>query len=341
MIITGFTSVVLSSLEKRYKFTSTAVGFVAVSYDTVAVFSAIIISYVGGRRSTHKPRWLGVSLIVIAIGSFIFSSPQFLFGSYSIGPSQNSSLEVCEDSRNITVSCSSANDIAYAVFLFGNAFVAFGAASLYTLGPVFIDEIVLPKYVSLHIGVYEVGTLLGPAIGFGLGSVFLSVYVDPWEDTDLKPSDPSWVGGWWIAFVFSGISCLILSIPFLLYPRALSDSHIVKQAREREMTVKRRITDQERTSLVSSLKGFAVQTKRLVTNLPFMFQSFSLAVLFIVVTGMGSFGPQYFETQFHFSAASAALTVGGVVLVSACEFKIVVVYFIRVYVVNDGSNCSK
>ena len=315
----GFTSVVLSSLEKRYNFTSTAVGFVAVSYDTVAIFAAIIVSYIGGRPGSHKPRWLGVSLIIIAVGSFIFSSPHFLFGSYKTGPLQNATLEQCNDYRNLTTSCSSGNDIAYAVYIVGNVFIAFGAASLYTIGPAFVDEIVLPKYVPLHLGVYQIGALVGPAFGYGLGSMFLLIYVDPWEDTDLKPSDPAWVGGWWIAFLFSGAMCFLLAIPFLLYPRSLPDSHIVKQARDKEMSVSYQSIIREQSSVFDSLKHFVIITKRLLTNLPFMFQTFSLAVLFVIVTGMVSFGPKYFETQFHFSAATSGLIAGGVGIMSACE----------------------
>ncbi len=319
LLLLGFTSVVLSSLEKRYHFTSTAVGFVAVSYDTVAIFSAIIVSYFGGRPGSHKPRWLGYSLLVIAIGTFIFASPQFLFGSYKSGILQNTTLEQCNDERNLTITCSSANDIAYAVYITGNIFIAFGAASLYTLGPAFIDEIVLPKYVPLHLGVYQIGALVGPAFGYGLGSTFLLVYVDPWEDTDLNPSDPAWVGGWWIAFIFAGILSLLLSIPFLLYPRLLADSHIIKQARETETPIKYHTsTNSERTGLMNSIIQFIIIVKRLLTNLPFMFQTFSLAILFIVVTGMVSFGPQYFETQFHFSASTSGLLAGGVGITSAC-----------------------
>ena len=304
-------------------------GFVAVSYDTASIFTAVIVSYFGGRPNSNKPRWLGLSLIVISVGSFIFASPQFLFGEYKVGPLRNTSMESCHDDRNITIDCTSANDLAYTVYIIANIFIASGAAALYTVGPAFIDEIVYPKYVSLHIGVYQIGTLLGPAFGFGVGSACLLVYVDPWEKTDLKPTDPSWVGGWWIAFVFTGIMSFLLAILFLMYPRQLSDSHLVRQAREKEMTMKYKDNYVHKAGVIETLWTFLMQLKRLLLNLPFMFQSFSLSILFIVVTGMTSFGTKYVQNQFHFTATTAGLIAGAVAIVSASERAIITVQLLE------------
>jgi len=62
----GFTSVVLSSIERRYRFSSTAAGAIAATFDAAVLVSVLFISYFGGKG--HKPRWLGVSLIIQGIG---------------------------------------------------------------------------------------------------------------------------------------------------------------------------------------------------------------------------------------------------------------------------------
>ncbi len=62
----GFTSVVLSSIERRYGFSSTAAGAIAATFDASVLVSVLFISYFGGRG--HKPRWLGVSLIIQGVG---------------------------------------------------------------------------------------------------------------------------------------------------------------------------------------------------------------------------------------------------------------------------------
>ncbi|CAI8015497.1 Solute carrier organic anion transporter family member 4C1 [Geodia barretti] len=107
---------VLSTIERRYRLTSTQTGALASMTDIAVVTSVIFISYFGGRG--HKPRWLGVALIVEAIGAFVFSLPQFLFCQYA----------------------------AYFFFMMGNILIGVGAAPAFSQsGPSYIDEIVHPN----------------------------------------------------------------------------------------------------------------------------------------------------------------------------------------------------
>ncbi len=57
---------VLSSIERRYGFSSTAAGAIAATFDASVLVSVLFISYFGGRG--HKPRWLGASLIIQGLG---------------------------------------------------------------------------------------------------------------------------------------------------------------------------------------------------------------------------------------------------------------------------------
>ena len=218
---------VLSSLERRYQFPSLAAGFVAVSFDFAVLFSVIFISYFGGKG--HKPRWLGISLIIQGIGAFVFSLPHFVFGRYEVGLRGELQFEACADGEDFSADCDSANGFALAFFIGGNLLVGVGAAPLFTVGTSYLDDIVHPKHVSIHLGFFYLLSVVGPALGFGLGGAFLSIYVDPGVSTFLEPSDPGWVGAWWLCFVFSGIVSVLLSIPFLMFPRLLPDSHLIKK----------------------------------------------------------------------------------------------------------------
>lgn len=62
----GFISVVLSSLERRYQLTSVQAGLIASIFDVAVLITVIFISYFAGKG--HKPRWLGVSLLVQGLG---------------------------------------------------------------------------------------------------------------------------------------------------------------------------------------------------------------------------------------------------------------------------------
>ena len=311
----GFTSVVLSTIQRRYDFSSTAAGFVAVSYDASVTISVIFISYFGAK--SHKPRWLGVSLLIMAFGSFLFASPQFLFGNYSVGSSLNYSFEGCSDHRNFTSGCSPSDNAAYAIFIISNMIIAIGAAPLFTVAQAYLDEIVLPKYISVHIGVYHSMSVVGPAFGYAIGSSVLSVYVDPWIDTNLTTSNPAWVGAWWLSFVIAGIMALLLAIPFLMFPRYLSDSYLVQQERAKEMAKIYPSKYANEDSLTITVKMFPIHIKRLLLNPSFMFASFGVASLFVMLSGLVSFAPKYVETQFQLTATFAGLLGGGVGIVSA------------------------
>ena len=62
----GFSSVILSTIERRYQFSSTAAGLISSTYDMAVLVSVVFISYFGGKG--HKPRWLGISLIIQGAG---------------------------------------------------------------------------------------------------------------------------------------------------------------------------------------------------------------------------------------------------------------------------------
>lgn len=62
---------VLSTIERRYRFSSTEAGLIASTFDMAVLVSVLFISYFGGKG--HKPRWLGISLIVQGVGEFCTS----------------------------------------------------------------------------------------------------------------------------------------------------------------------------------------------------------------------------------------------------------------------------
>ena len=300
----------ISSIEKRYRFSSTAASLIVSTFDVTVVCAAVFVSYFGEKG--HKPRWLGISLILQGIGTFVFALPKFLFGNYEVGSNINLRLESCVDGNDHLPDCDPANSVAYACFILGTAIIAIGATALFTIGTTYLDDIVYPKKVSIHLGLFYSMAVIGPAIGFGLGGAFLSVYVDPWESTDLEESDPGWVGAWWICFVFSGIISLLLAIPFLMYPRLLSDSHLVMEERRKEMVRKYTAIYGEEKTFGEMVKSFPRHLRKLVKNPTWVFVTIAIATLFLSLDGMVAFGPKYFETMFGLPPSIASITVGAI-----------------------------
>ena len=301
---------VLSTIERRYRFTSTQTGALASMIDVAVVISVIFISYLGERG--HKPRWLGVALIVEAIGAFVFSLPQFLFGKYEAGSSGDRDTETCGDGIDFSSDCTSANNAAYFFFMIGNILIGVGAASLFTIGTSYIDEIVHPKYVSIHLGIFYMMAIVGPALGFGMGGLFLSVYVDPSVETHLTPRDPGWVGAWWLCYIVCGLLCLLIAFPFFLYPRLLPNSSEIRKLREKEMalrgrTVKRRRREGDRWSV---LREFPHELKKIALNPSWLFVTLGLGLASVTISGFASFGVKYVEIQFGLTTSEASIITG-------------------------------
>lgn len=293
-------------------------GAIASGYDFAVLVAIVFAGYFGGY--VHKPRALGVSLVLFSIGSLVFASPQFIFGRYDAGVSaiNGSNVEVCM--MPISPSCKSANGVALFLFLAGDAFFGIAGAIIYTVGLAYVDEIVLPKYVSLHLGAISAMAVLGPAIGYGLGSSFLKIHVDFKSDSGLTEDDPSWVGAWWLPFILASIVCALLSIPFFMFPKWLPDSHLVKKERAKEMArvYSSKYTDEN--SLTILVKMFPVHILRLLTNVPYMLLVLGLSAFFIFGQGLISFTPKYIESQFNVRASTAGLITGGIAIPSASRW---------------------
>ena len=303
---------VLSTIERRYRLSSTAAGSLASVTDASILVSVIFISYFGGRG--HKPRWLGVSLIIQAIGAFVFALPQFVLGRYEVGASGFLDKETCEDG-NLFSDCNSANNTAFVLFLIGNIIMGIGAAPLFTIGTAYLDEIVHPKYVPIHLGFFYMTAVVGPAFGYIFGGIFLSIYVDPWQDTHLETSDPGWVGAWWLCFLTGGIVSLIIAVPYFFFPRLLPDSKAVRALREEEMAQKgvaKSDSDDSDGSihLQTVVKSFLLEFKKVVTNPSWIFITAAVSVSSITISGFASFGVKYVENQFALTSSAASFIVG-------------------------------
>ena len=173
MIVSGFSGVVVSSLEKRFSLRTNQVGVIVSCYDISAAIMAIVVSYYGHH---HKPKWLGIGAFILGIGCFVFALPHLLVGKYEPG---SSATNLCtSDAFPENLVCRSA--VWYHIFFFVLAefLIGIGATPVYILGTSFIDENVRRSTSGIFLGIMYAIATLGPAIGFLLGGQFLDIYVD-------------------------------------------------------------------------------------------------------------------------------------------------------------------
>lgn len=237
--------------------------------------------------------------------SEIYALPEFVFGEYEIGVRGILHQEECATENDFSPECdsNSNNRLSLIFFYLGNIFIGTGAAAIFTVGPSYVDDIVQPKFVPIHLGFFFMWVVLGPALGFALGAAFLSIYIDPWIETSLTPADPGWVGAWWLGFLFSGVVSWLVSIPFFMFPKLLPDSHLAKAECQKEMAQKyKRDVGSENVNVLTKLKSFPYHLKQVLLTPSWIFLTIAVSIAAFVVTGITAFIPKYFESQFYLTA---------------------------------------
>jgi len=177
MVVNGFVSVVISTIERRFELSSKQSGFVASGYDIASVLCLIPVSYIGGRG--HKPRWIAAGAVLLSLGSFIFALPHFVADFYRydevgevLGP-----LAMCQSSVPPAVAVPSLNasstlsswsengcklggaltkpsGLYFYMFVLVIAQMLHGAGAtpIYTLAVTYLDDNLKPKVTPIYLG---------------------------------------------------------------------------------------------------------------------------------------------------------------------------------------------
>ncbi|KAL5014867.1 hypothetical protein ScPMuIL_009137 [Solemya velum] len=316
MVVNGFVNVNISSLERRFSLSSTESGLIASCYDIASVLCLIPISYFGGLGS--KPRYLGIGIFIMGVGSFVFSLPHFMTDLYKFEQSDQDTCrtEALNDTIcDINIPSERLSDYKYILYL-GQLLHGAGAAPLYTLGVTYLDENLPLRSTSFYIGIYYAFAILGPAVGYLVGSEFLNIYVDidkvDQSSVTIQSSNPRYVGAWWIGFLIAGVLALLISFPMSGFPNLLPGAAKYKAEKEQEVykgkagANEKVVTQKEAVTLKTVLKS----AKELLFNPTFMFLNFAAATEGNLLAGLATFAPKFLELQFSLPSSKAALYIG-------------------------------
>lgn len=337
ILVNGLINVVISTIEKRFGIRSTDTGLIASSYDIASFICLLPVSYLGGRGSGSKPRWIGAGMAVMGLGSLIFSLPHL---TASPPARQQEDTLFCNASRAAEVdevSSKPVSDKNYKfVFMLAQLLHGAGAAPIYTLGVTYIDENIGARNSATFLGVFYTMAVVGPAIGYGLGGQLLNVPAELFPELpalSLTPGDPGWVGAWWLGFVVCGAGGLVLAWPLAALPASLPGT----QEPPADQACRSRLSSH--ASFRSSLRSRPVSSNNkplelaaagplpvgrelltslgvLLTNPTFIFVSLAGATEGFLMTGLATFLPKMIENQFSLTASEAALNVGTVSVVA-------------------------
>ena len=241
----GYLPAVISTMEKRFNFTTATSGFIISAYDIGSLISVIFVSYYGGKG--HRMRWISIGALVCGIATLIFATPHWmqdtheyktsLLGSDNIDInkficSSNGTLQTKEDlaqceARGKDVDSDDSKKGYLALFIIMNLLIGIGSSPIQTLGTAFVyDNIVNPQ---IYVGIVYVMGALGPAAGYLVSGGILRIYVHPSKDSRLDEDNENFMGAWWMGFTIFGSLVLLSAVPLFFYPNGLpQDSPFAK-----------------------------------------------------------------------------------------------------------------
>lgn len=226
--------------------------------------------------------------------------------------------------------------IVLAIFFISLLGVGMGQTAVYTLGIPYIDDNVAsresPLYFAITIGV----RILGPALGFILGSLCTRLYADLGVEPQISQTDPRWVGAWWLGLVLVSGLLMLASAAMFSFPKKLKKSKPPQQQIQNNQNELLAATKRSTRSLTKqdknpSLRDFPKAVKRLLKNDILMFRTASSVLHILPIAGIYTFLPKYLESQFRLPAYTANMISGvGGILVMGVGIVISGFYILRV-----------
>ncbi|CAF0935632.1 unnamed protein product [Rotaria sordida] len=372
MITSGYIGSIVSSIETYYGFSTERLGIAFSSYDIIGVLSIPLVSYIGSQYNRAKIVALGAFLF--SIGNILFILPYFINGYHKsiIDNSTNEtsdylcSQNLTNHSENIYILSSNSifnylipnsinnkisNNIiesqptwTYYIIIVSMIIMSIGASPFYTLGITFLTDHLnkddQPIYTNGKSILYGMAAL-GPAIGFLMGSLFLSQWINIGDDKNLDgitKNDPQWIGRWWAGFILSSCLLILFSIVLFTFPSHLeqNNNEIIESNQSVYDHNQSSIENYQIKSLcqLSNIKKIFNSIMDLVKNLTYMLIILINSVENILVVSFTIFMVKYIESVFNISSSISSILTGSIVVPAAVCGTITGGYLIRRYHMN-------
>jgi MFS family permease len=134
---------VVSTLERRFRYTSSTSGDINIAFNCGSLLAVLPFTYFAGRKGAAKLRYLALGLFLVGCGSLLFCLPHFI-SSPKKAQSVSTGNDLCMDRTglmNDDSNLSSKDDPPYYLFLiFGHFLHGIGGSIIYPTGVSFVLE---------------------------------------------------------------------------------------------------------------------------------------------------------------------------------------------------------
>ncbi|XP_029004530.1 solute carrier organic anion transporter family member 2A1 [Betta splendens] len=308
----------ITTIERRYGLSSYSSGTISSLNEVSNSVLIVLVSYFGNR--VHRPRVIGVGGLLMAVSAMLLTLPHFLSQRYEYDSVLFSRHDICNLHRNSSSSESCGReenrrlaDTSNLWLLMGSAQLLFGLGSvpIQPFGISYIDDFAKPGNSPLYIAILFAVSVFGPSFAYLLGSVMLRIYVDVDKpslgaEQELRPSDPRWVGAWWMGLLIISGCLFLTSIPYFFFPRKMPPEEDVTES-ESDINDDFKKPD---ISLLEFLKMFPRMFVHLLLSPLFLILVLAQCCFSSVIAGLSTFLNKFLERQYSASAAYSSLLVG-------------------------------
>ncbi|XP_045183048.2 solute carrier organic anion transporter family member 2A1-like [Mercenaria mercenaria] len=318
----------VSMLEKQFGFSSAETGLLMSCNDIGFLSCVIFAGFIA--RKVHIPRGLGISTILFGVCGVMCALPYFMqdHSAYEIenkpaglGMSDNMTVvrtmgrkvPMCgnetlngEDGCNAAAGSAQATaniqqlhikKVAFSLIAFGMVFQGVGKSVRYPFITLYVDDAVDKRKTGFYMGILTGTGIFGPALAYLIGGLFSKIYVTL-EPVDITPSDPRWIGAWWLGFLVFGACAIFFSIPIMCFPRKLKSKSRMKDLELTEKKVKSTEKKTVTQTLKHELRDFGQTIERLLRNPVYVTLVLSSVINLVGVAGVLSFMPKYLAAQY-------------------------------------------
>ncbi|CAN8018146.1 unnamed protein product, partial [Ixodes persulcatus] len=275
----SYTVGTLSTLERRFGLSTGSIAVILVAESISPVFLDVFMGYVAGWMS--RPKMLSLGMMVVSASSILVTLPYAMYGPATTllskgvdGFEDAGKLEFC-GSRPPDLPCS-ANDptgvttsLPFVILFVASFMNGIGQSVLHVAGNSYMDDSIKKKNSPMY-----------------------------FDEPDIDPADPRWIGCWWLGYLVCGCLMALASLPVLLFPKVMP-SRLADPPQANKKGVDS-----------THLKEIAKSVRRLLGRRVYVLQV--LASIFMVsgFNGFSTFSAKYMETQFRTSASKASTFAG-------------------------------